>query len=782
MSQPQITAICLTFARVRHLENAIANFLDQDYDGPREMIVYNTCLRQKLDFDHPLVKVINAPIRPSTIGETRNAANACAKDGLLVVWDDDDAYCRGHLSNFARHFNPDKHDWVWLDKMFYMEGTRIKGIVAGTCNTFAYTKKAWLAAGMFANMNTGEDRNFQGRVTQKFDGIKVPLSNQEASFVYRWGQGESVYHLSGLGEDKPGQKDGLARAGEAADIRLNAFLEPPGDVKLTPKADMDYDRLAAQFTGGVTRLTNARRGRIAIVSLGHMGDIINVLPIAFHIFRQTGRKPLFVSTQKYGGMVLDGCSYIEPLLLDIDDVKINDALAIAGQRAEYVLNAQVYGENFTTERSSKCYNVEQWRVCGFEWAFDNRLCVDKVFDQTDGKREQALLSCTPLMKPLLLLHLTGGNTSPFKDGVTMRDAIMERWSAHFQIVDLSAIKAERIYDMGMFLENAKLLISSDTYTLHLAADYMIPVVAIVNDCECFGHWMRTSPQCNAILQLDYSKALASIDDVHAQINQWKNLQGVFGRRNRPPEPPAIRRIFHAVEIHPDRGMAESTRKAIARLSWDYLYREKGVIPCHCKGYTRTAREIGDSRDLPFLRDVLAVAMGQADGEDIVMWTNDDVLLQNEIADAVRQHCSIWGACTAMRTEFKHETAPSPSMAPEDIAAKGERHMGRDLFAATKVWLLAHWDEIPDAILGAPAYDLHLAALVRHKVGQKTTRQNIDQVMVCAELPNGYVYHQHHVSQWASLPQNTPSHVRNGEQFKKWAAVHQPHLKFWGNMI
>jgi hypothetical protein len=109
-------------------------------------------------------------------------------------------------------------------------------------------------------------------------------------------------------------------------------------------------------------------------------------------------------------------------------------------------------------------------------------------------------------------------------------------------------------------------------------------------------------------------------------------------------------------------------------------------------------------------------------------------------------------------------------------------MGRDLFAATKVWLLAHWDEIPDAILGAPAYDLHLAALVRHKVGQKTTRQNIDQVMVCAELPNGYVYHQHHVSQWASLPQNTPSHVRNGEQFKKWAAVHQPHLKFWGNMI
>jgi hypothetical protein len=786
---PHITAVCPTFARVKCLENAIACFLAQDYAGPKKMVVLNSCVRQKLAFDHPEVVIVNLPFRPATIGETRNALNAIAPDGLLVHWDDDDAYLKNHLSNFAQAFSSEiNHGWVWLDRELYMEGDKIRGITPGTCNIFAYTKQAWQAVGGFARMNTGEDRNFLGRVTTAFAGVKVGLDNQSISFIRRWGQGESVYHLSGEGEDKPGQKDGMTRAGEAADIRIGCMAEPQGEILLNPKMDFDYERLAAQFTGSVACLTNARRGRVAMVSLGHMGDIINVLPIALHIYRTTGRKPLFISTKQYGGMVLDGCSYLEPLLLDIPDTQILDALAIAGQRAEIVLNCQVYGHGYVMDRVSKSYNVEQWRMCGFEDRFSERLGMKRVFDLTDDDREEALMSDAMEYrlgtkgKPLMVVHLTGGHTSPFKDGKKLLDRIVTVYGGDFSIIDLEPVRAKRIYDMGIFFAEAYVLITSDTFILHLASDFDIPVVAIVNDCECFGKWMQTVPQCNTILELPYSTADARSEEIAHAISKIDMDKPYVGHSERFHPDVASRNFYHAVEIHDDRGMEESSRKAIARKSWDFLYNTRGVLPCHYTNYVRTAQSIGDQRPLPFFKDVLAQAMEKANPKDIIIFTNDDVILQNGTAEAVEIYCSIWGACTAMRTDFKRETAPPPNMAPEDIAAKGERHLGRDLFAATKEWLTANWDEIGDFILGAQLWDLAIAALVRSKVGHKLNRKNMEERVTCAELPNGYVYHQHHQPLWASMPGMNPAHRHNSECFKKWAAVHDPGLVFIGGDI
>jgi hypothetical protein len=783
MSEPvSICAVCVTFARVRHLENAIACFLAQGYDGPKRMIVLNTCLKQKLSFTHPDITVVNMPFRPGTIGETRNIANAMAPEGLLVTWDDDDAFKSNHLSNYARLFDPTQHDWVWLDKQLYMEGDKLRGVVQGSATAFGYTKRAWQAVGGFLPMNCGEDRNFQGRVTTKFNGVKVPLSNHEASLIYRWGQGESVYHLSGMGEDKPGEKDGMTRAGEAADIRIGCMAEPQGEIVLAPKPERDWDKLAAQFTGGVAKLTNARRGRIAMVSLGHMGDIINVLPIALHIYRTTGQKPLFISTSQYGGMVLGGCSYLEPLLLDIPDTKILDALAVANQRAEFVLNCQVYGDGLTMERVSKSYNVEQWRVCGLERGFKDLTEFPLVFDQRDENRERRLWEAImkPVPHPTLLIHVTGGHTSPFKDGEALRRMLTEKWGNHFGVVDLEPVRAAKLYDMMQLLQHGGILVSSDTYLLHLAADLDIPVVAIVNDCDCFGKWMRTEPRYKPVLQLDYSEAMAHVDEIDAAIDA-SDRKAIARWKKRPPVMPETtpRRFFHAVEIHDDRGQEEAHRKVVARKSWDYLYKEKGLIPCHYTTFERTAQSIGDERPLPFLRDVLKQAMDKANDEDVIVMSNDDVMFQTGLIEAVGLMVNVWGSCTAMRTDFKTETAPDPNMAPEDIAAKGERHLGRDMFAATKSWLVTNWDEIGDFILGAQLWDLAIAALVRSKVGHKLNRKNMHELVTCAELPNGYVYHQHHQPLWAKMPSMNPAHKHNSECFKKWAAVHDPSLVFIG---
>lgn len=98
---PAVSCFCLTYGRHRILEEAIQSFLQQDYAGPREMIVLNDYADQTLAFDHPEVQVINLPRRFRTLGEKLNAAVALASHDLLFVWDDDDIYLPHRLRDVS---------------------------------------------------------------------------------------------------------------------------------------------------------------------------------------------------------------------------------------------------------------------------------------------------------------------------------------------------------------------------------------------------------------------------------------------------------------------------------------------------------------------------------------------------------------------------------------------------------------------------------------------------------------------------------------------------------
>src|SRR5215831_16169093 len=117
--KPAVSCICLTYARPRLLEEALHSFLQQDYSGPKELIILNDYAEQTLIFDHPEVRVINVPRRFRTVGEKMNAAIALASHELLFVWDDDDIYLPHRLSFSVEHFEPKKgffkpnKAWFW---------------------------------------------------------------------------------------------------------------------------------------------------------------------------------------------------------------------------------------------------------------------------------------------------------------------------------------------------------------------------------------------------------------------------------------------------------------------------------------------------------------------------------------------------------------------------------------------------------------------------------------------------------------------------------------------
>lgn len=235
-------------------------------------------------------------------------------------------------------------------------------------------------------------------------------------------------------------------------------------------------------------------------------------------------------------------------------------------------------------------------------------------------------------------------------------------------------------------------------------------------------------------------------------------------------------IYHAVEMHDWPAGADSQRRKRAQESWQLLYATQGVVPVHYREYKRTAKDIGDSRDLPYFLDVLTPALDTAkDGNEIICFTNDDIILHPQFTATLRRHVAIWNVCTSHRCESHKRFDLNAT--PDDWVAQSQIHMGRDVFAAKASWLREYWGHLGDFILGAPIFDLHLAAIVRRSKHFVTTRQNLETVIPCCELPRGMVGHEAHHSVWSTLPAHTPAHAHNSRLFREWASKWLPQLAF-----
>jgi len=253
-TNPPVSCFCLTYGRPRLLEEAIHSFLQQDYAGPKEMIVLNDYSGQILELDHPQVQVINLPKRFRTLGEKMNAAVALASHDLLFTWDDDDIYLPHRLSFSVAAFDPGKGffnsatGWLWSnDNLSGPIGNRFH---AASC----WSRALFDAIGGYAADGSGTDAIFEGQLAARFPGSIAPfaVTPEEVYYVYRWG-GTGSYHLSGFGTAKPGQNFGYANAAAAVEQQARRGEIPLGRVVLQPHWKHDYprliaDRLAAEQT------------------------------------------------------------------------------------------------------------------------------------------------------------------------------------------------------------------------------------------------------------------------------------------------------------------------------------------------------------------------------------------------------------------------------------------------------------------------------------------------------------------------------------------------------
>jgi glycosyltransferase involved in cell wall biosynthesis len=240
--------MCLTFGRPqRILEEAVYSFLNQDYPGPKELLILNDFTRQTIVFDHPQVTIVNLAERFRTLGEKRNAATAMCRHDLLAVWDDDDIYLPHRLS-----FSVSKYD----EQRRFFKPTRgfvlNHGAISGPTEYLFHSGSMWHRSlfdevGGYAHMGSGEDADIEARFKKvigsgMYYGLIQP---SEIYYLYRWSGTES-YHLSLFGRDGP-DRSGSDQVMEYVLGEIVRGIIRPGEIALQPHWSIDYARLVKDY-------------------------------------------------------------------------------------------------------------------------------------------------------------------------------------------------------------------------------------------------------------------------------------------------------------------------------------------------------------------------------------------------------------------------------------------------------------------------------------------------------------------------------------------------------
>ena len=233
---PKISCYCCTYARPKVLEEALHSFLQQDYEGEKELVILNDCSEQNLIFEHPQVKIFNFKERIKPLGKKFNHSVSLCTGDIFMPWEDDDIYLPWRMSTTLKYMNnglfhtgqgifeQDHQNLIFSNNVFH-------------CN-LAISRENWEKIGGYLNIDKGSvDCSLLSTITNKIQNPSMSIPKKEIFYIYRWSQTGS-YHASGIA---PYEECDFAKATEkiVEDQKTkNEFIS--GDVVLNPHYKYDY--------------------------------------------------------------------------------------------------------------------------------------------------------------------------------------------------------------------------------------------------------------------------------------------------------------------------------------------------------------------------------------------------------------------------------------------------------------------------------------------------------------------------------------------------------------
>jgi hypothetical protein len=157
------------------------------------------------------------------------------------------------------------------------------------------------------------------------------------------------------------------------------------------------------------------------------------------------------------------------------------------------------------------------------------------------------------------------------------------------------------------------------------------------------------------------------------------------------------KLIHTYSSYTPRDADTARRNALAAKSWQRI---KWVDkPIRDEVLPRMWAE-GD-RKLPFIKDIFAIGCQGADPQDIVVYTNSDIVVRSDVAKVITDKLTDVGACYAFRRDFIR----LGNIPPDSQFVKGAWYAGSDLYAM-RVWFYdsVFRAEMPDMLCGMEAWD------------------------------------------------------------------------------
>lgn len=246
MEEKFISCRVITYGRVVTLEETIQSFLQQDYPKDKcELILVNDYPLQKLEYNHPQIKIFNREEMFSTLGEKENFAIEQCQGNIICIMDDDDLYLPNHLSNINKYFT-EGTDLLHWNRAIYMNWPKIEAITAVGNSGIVYSKKIWKQIGGYPKEQAGYDMSFVLKIKSTSPNIvfATPPDN-EVSAIYVWGN--RSYHCSGAGTDTPDRPNILQRHSAHIESLRKQGKIPTGRIELKPNWKYPYDQLLKDY-------------------------------------------------------------------------------------------------------------------------------------------------------------------------------------------------------------------------------------------------------------------------------------------------------------------------------------------------------------------------------------------------------------------------------------------------------------------------------------------------------------------------------------------------------
>lgn len=454
------------------------------------------------------------------------------------------------------------------------------------------------------------------------------------------------------------------------------------------------------------------------VLLGSYGDIICLLPALKHEYEKTGIKPKLMTHRDYAD-ILDGVSYVEPMPYDGVNGTPGRATEIA-KKYDEVKDCSVYAKDYKILSNCNSFLRDSWQKSGCEKPFGS---LPLVFNNRNKEREAKLLEQFDLSGKVVLVSLKG-KSAPYPYKEKFLELIKQ---TDYNVIDISDVKAERLYDLLGLFEKAYCLITIDTSTLHLAkAVPDLPVIALFNYNR---RWACGEHTGNMLTSMSYDDSINKFDKIREKLKTLKKDKVYFVTSKNPNPDDAEKRRYE---------FAESTRLT--------------SMQCEYHDYQRGRKSV---EGMPYVKDMIDFISDKAEDDDMLVIHNADICFISNLPELLMQKTGFYGAVFS----YRMVADKIDKMLDEFGVAQLKNNGGIDLFAFKKWWWVKYRNEFFDMIFGRTDWDIMFRHLIKKNNGLEMYFIN---------------YHQTHESIWKIDKHERPDNRHNQKLLDLWFR------KFGGN--